>query len=66
MIREEIYREQEINGQRFEFHKDTQYSHWTIKSGGYVYPSKYTTYPRAVEAAKQVVETKIKRRKKEA
>lgn len=65
MIREEIYREQEINGQKFAFKKDTTYSFWSVTSGGYDYPGTYTSYPRAIEAAEEISRRKKTRKVKE-
>lgn len=64
MIESEYKQEIVIGEDVFTATKDMTYSFWTVSKGSYVYPGQYTTLPKAVLAAHEIVNKKKEKKVK--
>lgn len=59
-IETEVRRALEIDGKEYNFSKDLAFGFWSIEGPDGTIPSKYTSWPKAVEAAKQKADELMK------
>lgn len=59
-IEQEVRRALEIDGKEYNFSKDLSFGFWSIEGPDGTLPSKYTSWPKALEAAKQKADELMK------